>query len=160
MAPPSLAEFAVKELKGKRLALVAHDDDYGKANVATIRAVAARLGVQLVAAESISPRVTDVTAPMLNIRAANPDVIISTAYPGPAVLITQKYAEFGMTKEKIPLFMFWLGTQPPSAVAEANEKGAALPSLHSPFFKPIPEPSIETGVKAMTSAVMGLMKKR
>jgi len=61
----TLAEFAVQELKGKRLALVAHDDDYGKANVATIRAVAARLGVQLVAAESISPRVTDVTAPML-----------------------------------------------------------------------------------------------
>ena len=43
----TLAEFAVKELKGKRLALVAHDDDYGKANVATIRAVAARLGVRL-----------------------------------------------------------------------------------------------------------------
>ena len=77
----TLAEFAVKELKGKRLALVAHDDDYGKANVATIRAVAARLGAQVVAAELISPRVTDVTAPMLNIRAANPDVIISTAYP-------------------------------------------------------------------------------
>jgi len=93
----TLAEFAVKELKGKRLALVAHDDDYGKANVATIRAVAARLGVQLVAAESISPRVTDVTAPMLSIRAANPDVIISTAYPQPAVLIAQKYGEYGMT---------------------------------------------------------------
>jgi branched-chain amino acid transport system substrate-binding protein len=93
----TLAEFAVQELKGKRLALVAHDDDYGKANVATIRAVAARLGVQLVAAESISPRVTDVTAPMLNIRAANPDVIISTAYPQPAVLIAQKYGEYGMT---------------------------------------------------------------
>lgn len=94
----TLAEFAVKELKGKRLAVVAHDDDYGKANLATIRAVAARLGVQIVAAESISPRVTDVTAPMLNIRAANPDVIISTAYPAPAVLIAQKYGEYGMTK--------------------------------------------------------------
>ena len=94
----TLAEFAVKELKGKRLALVAHDDDYGKANVATIRAVAVRLGVQLVAVESISPRITDVTAPMLNIRAANPDVIISTAYPQPAVLIAQKYGEYGMTR--------------------------------------------------------------
>jgi hippurate hydrolase len=54
--------------------------------------------------------------------------------------------------------MFWLGTQPPQVVAEAKAKGTTLPSLHSPFFKPVPEPSIETGVKAMTSAVIGLMK--
>jgi branched-chain amino acid transport system substrate-binding protein len=94
----TLAEFAIKELKAKRIALVAHDDDYGKANVATIRAVAARLGAEIVAAESISPRVTDVTAPMLNVRAANPDVIVSTAYPAPAVLIAQKYGEYGMTR--------------------------------------------------------------
>ena len=43
----------------------------------------AALGAQVVAAELISPRITDVTAPLLNIRAANPDVIISTAYPAP-----------------------------------------------------------------------------
>ena len=35
---------------------------------------------------------------MLNIRAANPDVIISTAYPQPAVLIAQKYGEYAMTR--------------------------------------------------------------
>ena len=39
----TLAEFAVQELKAAPRA-GAHDDDYGKANVATIRAVAARLG--------------------------------------------------------------------------------------------------------------------
>jgi hippurate hydrolase len=76
------------------------------------------------------------------------------------VMGAEDFAEFGMTKEKIPLCMFWLGTQPPAVVADANEKGVALPSLHSPFFKPIPEPSIETGVKAMTSVVLGMMKKR
>jgi hippurate hydrolase len=55
--------------------------------------------------------------------------------------------------------MFWLGTQPPAVIAEAKAKGTTLPSLHSPFFKPIPGPTIETGVKALTSAVIGLMKK-
>ena len=75
------------------------------------------------------------------------------------IMGAEDFSEFGMTKEKVPLFMFWLGTQPPAAVAEASEKGRALPSLHSPFFKPIPEPTIETGVKAMTSAVLGLMRK-
>ncbi|MEQ1750627.1 MAG: amidohydrolase, partial [Prosthecobacter sp.] len=75
------------------------------------------------------------------------------------IMGAEDFAEYGLTKEKVPLCMFWLGTQPPSVVAEAKAKGIALPSLHSPYFKPIPEPSIETGVKAMTAAVIGLMKK-
>ncbi len=75
------------------------------------------------------------------------------------VMGAEDFSEYGMTKDKVPLCLFWLGTQPPGVVAEAKAKGTALPSLHSPNFKPIPEPSIETGVKAMTSAVIGLMKK-
>jgi amidohydrolase len=75
------------------------------------------------------------------------------------VMGAEDFSEYGMTKDKVPLCMFWLGTQPPSVVAEAKAKGVTLPSLHSPYFKPIPEPSIETGVKAMTSTVIGLMKK-
>lgn len=75
------------------------------------------------------------------------------------VMGAEDFSEYGMTKDKVPLCMFWLGTQPPAVVATAKEKGATLPSLHSPYFKPIPEPSIETGVTAMTSAVIGLLKK-
>ena len=76
------------------------------------------------------------------------------------VMGAEDFSEYGMTKEKVPLCMFWLGTQPPATVAEAKEKGITLPSLHSPLFQPVPEPTIETGVKAMTSTVLALMKKR
>lgn len=124
----TLTEFAIKELKGKRLALVAHDDDYGKANVATVRAAATRLGVEVVAAEMISPRVTDVTAPMLNVRAANPDVIISTAYPAPAVLIAQKYGEYGLTK--IPLVQAVQGIPVPEGFAKNVGNDAALTNFY------------------------------
>ncbi len=72
----------------------------------------------------------------------------------------EDFAEFGFTKEKVPLCMFRLGTQAPERVAEANAKGETLPALHSPFFKPVPEPTIKTGVRAMTSAIIALMKKR
>ena len=75
------------------------------------------------------------------------------------VMGAEDFSEYGMTKDKVPLCMFWLGTQPPAVVATAKDKGAPLPSLHSPYFKPVPEPSIETGVTAMTSAVIGLLKK-
>lgn len=75
------------------------------------------------------------------------------------VMGAEDFAEYGLTKEKVPLCMFWLGTQSPEVVAEAKAKGTTLPSLHSPYFRPVPEPSIETGVKAMTSVVLGLMKR-
>jgi hippurate hydrolase len=73
------------------------------------------------------------------------------------IMGAEDFSEFGMTKDKVPICMFWLGTQPPALVDEAKSKGTALPSLHSPFFKPIPEPTIATGVKAMTSIVLGLL---
>jgi amidohydrolase len=75
------------------------------------------------------------------------------------VMGAEDFSEYGMTSEKVPLCMFWLGTQAPETVAEAEAKGIALPSLHSPYFKPVAEPTIETGVKAMSSAVIGLLSR-
>ena len=40
-----------------------------------------------------------------------------------------------------------------------EQTGKPLPSLHSSRWAPLPEPTIRTGVKAMTSAVLELMKK-
>lgn len=71
----------------------------------------------------------------------------------------EDFAEFGTTKEKIPLCMFRLGTQPAEALSEAKAKKVTLPSLHSPFFKPEPEPTIKTGVQAMSSVLLDLLKK-
>jgi amidohydrolase len=76
------------------------------------------------------------------------------------VMGAEDFSEFGMTKEKVPICMFWLGTQAPADVEKAAKEGKTLPSLHSPFFKPVPEPTITTGVKAMTSAVIDLTKKK
>jgi branched-chain amino acid transport system substrate-binding protein len=121
-------EFAIKELKGKKIAVIAHDDDFGNANTSTARAVAQRLGVEVVALERISPRITDVTAPMLKIRAANPDVLISTAYPAPSVLIAQKYAEYAMTK--IPLVQAVQGIPLPAVFAKNVGNDAALTNFY------------------------------
>jgi len=75
------------------------------------------------------------------------------------IMGAEDFAEYGLTKEKVPLCMFWLGTQAPKDIAEAKKTGVTRPSLHSPLFKPVPGPSIETGVRAMSCAVMGLMGK-
>ncbi len=75
------------------------------------------------------------------------------------IMGAEDFAEFGRTREKVPLCLFWLGTQDPATVADTEARGETLPSLHSPFFLPVAEPSIRTGVTAMTAAAIGLMPK-
>ena len=124
----ALAEFAVKDLKAKRVGVIVHDDDYGKANLAAAKAVIERLGGQVVAQERIPPNITDITAPVLNLRAAKPDAILSGAYPAPAVLLAQKYGEFRMTD--IPLLQSTQGMPTPSVYAKNVGNPDALKNLY------------------------------
>ncbi|MFI4986119.1 MAG: ABC transporter substrate-binding protein [Alphaproteobacteria bacterium] len=136
-----LSEFAAKVLHAKRIAVIVHDDDYGKANLATAKAVTERLGGEIVAAERIPPSISDVTAPLLNIRAAKPDVIFSGAYPAPAVLIAQKYAEYGMTA--IPLLQSTQGIPTPSVFAKNVGNEAALQNFYYTWaFNDVGDPAI------------------
>ncbi len=60
--------------------------------------------------------------------------------------------------EKIPAVIFWLGAYDPAKVAESEKTGKSLPSPHSPLFAPLPEPSLRTGVTAMTDAALELLQ--
>ena len=48
----------------------------------------------------------------------------------------------------------------PAAFAENQRSGAPLPSLHSNKFAPVPEPTIKTGVTAMTASALDLLAKK
>lgn len=61
--------------------------------------------------------------------------------------------------QKIPATLFTLGAVDPAKVKQSKETGTPLPSLHSALFEPLPEPTLRTGIKAMTAAVLELMKK-
>ena len=76
------------------------------------------------------------------------------------VLGGEDFSQFSRTVEKVPISMFWLGAVDPAKVAESERTGAALPSLHSSKFAPVPEPTIKTGVMAMTSAALDLLGKK
>ncbi len=74
----------------------------------------------------------------------------------PPVMGGEDFSRYG--REGVPIFMYWLGTLPPERIAEAaKEGGKPLPSLHSDMYYPIPEPSIRTGVKTMSLAVLNLV---
>jgi amidohydrolase len=73
----------------------------------------------------------------------------------------EDFSEYSLLAEhSIPAVDFHVGAVEPAKLAESKEPGAApLPSLHSSKFAPVPEPTIRTGVVAMTAAVLDLMKK-
>jgi amidohydrolase len=72
----------------------------------------------------------------------------------------EDFSEYGRTQDKIPICLFWLGAVTPESVAESEKTGKPLPSLHSSQFAPVPEPTIKTGIVAMTAAVLELAGKR
>ena len=78
---------------------------------------------------------------------------------GKPVMASEDFSLFALSDPKPPICMFWLGAVDPAKIKEAQEKGTPLPSLHSSEFAPLPEPAIRTGVKAMSSVVMDLLKK-
>lgn len=69
----------------------------------------------------------------------------------------EDFARYGMTEEKIPICMFWLGTIPPKRVEQAQNGGDPLPSLHSPFYKPEADDSLHYGVGSLSTAVMAAL---
>lgn len=75
------------------------------------------------------------------------------------VMGAEDFGRFALEGNQIPAVMFWLGAADPAVLAESKRTGKPVPSLHSPIFAPLPEPTIRTGVKAMTAAVLELMKK-
>lgn len=75
------------------------------------------------------------------------------------IMGSEDFGLYGLEGHKIPTFMFRVGAIDADRIANSEKTGLPLPSLHSSLFWPVPEPTIRTGVKAMTLAVMELMKK-
>jgi amidohydrolase len=87
-------------------------------------------------------------------KAAFGDKAILAPAPGPA---SEDYSEFIIAG--VPSVFFNLGGLDPKAMAEARGAGRPVAANHSPFFAPVPEPTIRTGVEAMSLAVINVMSK-
>lgn len=79
--------------------------------------------------------------------------------PTPPAMASEDFSLYALEDPKPPICMFHLGAADPVKFKEAKEKGMRLPGPHSSEFAPVPEPTIRTGVRAMTSAVLDLLKK-
>ncbi|HEY2787685.1 MAG TPA: amidohydrolase [Fimbriiglobus sp.] len=79
--------------------------------------------------------------------------------PRAPIMGGEDFGRYG--REGIPIFLYFLGTIPKDRYDAAQKPGGTpLPSLHSDSFAPAPEPSIRTGVKTMSLAVLELLGKQ
>ncbi len=75
-------------------------------------------------------------------------------------MVSEDFGEYGLTAEHVPLCMFRLGALSAERITESARTGAPLPSLHSGKFAPLPEPTIKTGVTALTATALELLGKK
>lgn len=76
------------------------------------------------------------------------------------VMGSEDFGAFGLEGHQIPTVFFRLGAIDAERIAKSKASGTPLPSLHSNLFWPSPELTLRTGVVAMTSVVLELMKKQ
>ncbi|HYW70515.1 MAG TPA: amidohydrolase [Pyrinomonadaceae bacterium] len=99
------------------------------------------------------PQLTERLASAIG-KAIGPENMIKS----PPLMASEDFGVLNLDRQ-IPSFYFWLGAMAPEKIAASKKSGTPLPSLHSSLFEPLPEPTLRTGVKAMTTAVLELMKK-
>jgi amidohydrolase len=110
---------------------------------------------------------TEVTAAMYNdpVVTARVAAAMKTALgaenvvPLEPVMGSEDFGQLGLENHQIPTVMFRVGGIGADRIAKSQQTGVPLPSLHSSLFWPVPEPTIRTGVTAMTVAVLELMRK-
>ena len=78
-------------------------------------------------------------------------------FDGKPIMGSEDVGVFGLDGRQIPVTFFILGAMYPDRFAQASEDHP-LPGPHTSKFEPDPEPTLETGVKAMTAVAISLLK--
>lgn len=71
------------------------------------------------------------------------------AAPGSA---SEDFSEF--VDAGVPSVFYGVGGDDPNMIADYKARGVPLPVNHSPYFAPVPEPTIRTGVTVLTLSVL------
>jgi amidohydrolase len=130
------------------------------------RGIALARGIPEDRAPIVRPSDTEVTPALYNDPALTERVVGAlqkslgpeNVLEGPREMVSEDFGRFGLEDRQIPVCMLRIGAIDAARVAKSKESGTPLPSLHSSLFWPAPEATIRTGVKALTVAVLDLMK--
>jgi branched-chain amino acid transport system substrate-binding protein len=90
-----LAKYA-KDNNYKRIAMLNGTDAFGQAEIAGMRELAPKHGLEIVAAETYSAEDTNYNAQLARIRASRPDLLYSGAFGRNAILVFQQFKQLGL----------------------------------------------------------------
>jgi hippurate hydrolase len=76
----------------------------------------------------------------------------------PSAMVGEDFSWFALQPKKVPICMFWLGTAGEEALKTSQQTGKPLPSLHAATFAPTVNPSLQTGITAMSAAALSLLR--
>lgn len=74
----------------------------------------------------------------------------------PAMTASEDFSLY--LNQGVPGMFFFTGVYDPKMLAAAEHGGKPVAFNHSPYYAPVPEPSIKTAAQAMTLAVMNVLK--
>ena len=74
-------------------------------------------------------------------------------------MASEDFGLLGLEGHRIPTVLFWLGAADPFKLGAARAAGKSLPGGHTSLFEPVPEPTLRTGVTAMTSVAIALLQQ-
>jgi hippurate hydrolase len=83
----------------------------------------------------------------------------SNVFDEDPVMASEDFGLFGLDGHRIPTVMFFLGAMDPLKLAAAQAAGKSLPGPHTSLFEPVPEPTLRTGITAMTSVAIALLRR-
>lgn len=76
------------------------------------------------------------------------------------VMAGEDFGRYGLTDDKLPITIFWLGGVENNLYQQSVKTGETLPSLHSSKFAPDYPLAIKTGVRAMTASALDLFNQK
>lgn len=72
----------------------------------------------------------------------------------------EDFSRYARAGRPVPASIFWVGSMDPARLAELRARGELVPSNHSPYFAPVPEPTLKASVTAMTAVVLEILERK
>ena len=145
-----------------------YSDEVREKTLASIKRIARGLGIAAGLPEGLLPevKVTDEYTPVVNNEPAltRRTTEVFRRWFGAERVRQRKptmggedFSRYGRTPEKIPISMFVVGAVDPEKLQAAETSEEPPPSTHSPFFAPVLEPTLKTGIIAMSAAALDIV---
>ncbi|MBI4636634.1 MAG: ABC transporter substrate-binding protein [Candidatus Rokubacteria bacterium] len=125
-----LVRFAKEQLGGKTVSLLYQNDPSGKTHIAGVESALDKYGVKLVAKEPYEKNELDVSAQVIKMKAANPDVHLCSCAPEHAARFFTERQKLGW---KVPVVVVFFGQSP--KVIELAGKEAVEGVYFSTIFR-------------------------